>query len=89
MPQSEDPMYTHEQFKEVIGREPAMLSGGKLHAFREGWALKGYGKAHYFTRCKDDISYVQTKCGLHTEVTGLLGAGTWEKCKRCQKKVNN
>lgn len=88
MPQSEDPMYTKDQFKEKFGSTPTMLSGGRLHGFREGWALIGFGKAHYFTRCEDDISLAETKCGLFARVKGLFGAGSWDKCKRCQRNLD-
>lgn len=78
---------TPEQLAAMVGHSPegVIVSGGKLEAFREGWAKDIFGngeRAHYFVR-NDLDQFVLARCGYETHVGTLYGAGNYPLCKRC------
>lgn len=63
-----------------------MMSGPRLTAFREGWALAMFGKmAHYYRR--DGLAGVYPLCnGSRGKPAGyLFDVGSYRRCKRCEK----
>lgn len=64
------------------------MSGGKMHGFREGWALRAlsWGRAHYFQR--DGVGIATSLCGAQDAAAGWLHEpGTFPRCKRCEAMV--
>jgi hypothetical protein len=54
----------------------------RLKGFREGWAAKTPGKAHYFMRAGAGIAH--SLCGATDAPAGyLFEEGTSVRCKRC------
>jgi hypothetical protein len=72
-----------EQMEGVLGQRPLYLGGGLIENFKDGWALHGFGKAHYFKR--GDFAFAHTLCGLTGYVRSLYGAGNWPRCAKCQR----
>lgn len=68
-----------------------MMSGGPIEGFREGWAVRiSFGahrsKAHYYVR--EELSWADALCAIHSvRATALRGLGSWEKCQRCEAKL--
>jgi hypothetical protein len=62
------------------------MSGAPVKRFREGWALLGWGKVHYWRRV--EIGIVLSLCGLSSMVGWLMEPGTFPLCKRCEKAAN-
>ena len=62
-----------------------MMSGTRVHHFKEGWALWPIPHpkvAHYWRR--EDIGLAEPVCGAPAKPAGmLLDAGDWTRCARC------
>lgn len=56
-----------------------------LTRWRRGWALFGFGKAHYFER-EDLTKVVRSRCGIRGSGL-LLEPGDFELCRRCKKSM--
>ncbi|RWD50455.1 MAG: hypothetical protein EOS36_30420 [Mesorhizobium sp.] len=55
----------------------------RLKGFREGWAAKTPGKAHYFRRF--EAGGARSLCGAQDGPAGyLIDAGSSTRCKRCE-----
>lgn len=88
--QVEKPGVTPEWFEKNLGERPAMLSGGMIQNFREGWAHDIFSKSsrsHYFRR--DGLKGASSICGQEADVRHLYGAGTWPHCQRCLSWMQN
>ncbi|RWB67573.1 hypothetical protein [Mesorhizobium sp.] len=60
------------------------MTGERLKGFREGWAAKTPGKAHYFMRAGVGIAH--SLCGAQDAPAGyLFEEGNSERCARCVK----
>lgn len=56
----------------------------RLKGFREGWAVRASGTAHYFRRSGAGIA--QSLCGAQDAPAGyLFEAGEVTRCRRCAK----
>lgn len=102
--QTEKPGVSVEELCATLGvsTEGAMVSGGQIMNFREGWAKAIFttgNLGHYFVRWPThrlnkitggavDISKATSKCGVTVEVKNLYGIGNFRKCKRCQKSLD-
>lgn len=72
-----------------VSREGALVSGGMIEDFREGWAMYVFGNgkvAHYFTRDTQNISQVISACGYGAPVRWMYGRGNIPKCRHCQRQ---
>lgn len=60
------------------------MTDKRLKGFREGWAAKTPGKAHYFMRAGAGIAHAL--CGTQDAPAGyLFEEGTSPRCARCVK----
>lgn len=91
--QREKPGITPEQLAKTFGKDNAdgaIVSGGQIENFREGWALEVMGaheKAHYYIRDKASIERAKSLCGVVVKVRWLYGAGNFGRCARCDKAL--
>lgn len=86
--QVEKPGVTPEWFEKNLGERPAMLSGGMIQNFREGWAHDIFSKSsrsHYFRR--DGFDGAAALCGHVAPVRWLYGAGTFPHCQNCTREL--
>lgn len=84
--QKEKPGVSPEVLCKTLGVEltpECKVGGGRFESFREGWAITGHAKGHYFVRCADDLSKVKSLCGVLKSARWLWGVGTFDKCSRC------
>lgn len=86
MTQREKPEPTLDAMRQIPG---ALVSGGKIEAFREGWAkaiFAGGDIGHYFRRHSKNIGQVHSVCGtLMVTPRQIYGIGNYPKCQLCQK----
>jgi hypothetical protein len=87
--QRERPGITPQELVACMGLPPERVEGlrvggGKIEAFRKGWALAimSHGeKAHWFTR--DGFDRVEALCGMAAPVRWMYGQGNYERCDNC------
>jgi hypothetical protein len=61
------------------------ISGGKLENFKGGWGVDvtTFGKAHLYR--VNSYGIAVARCGKWIEERFVYGAGSFPKCKTCQK----
>lgn len=61
-------------------------SGGRIENFRAGWAVVGFGRAHYLEEHDGELV---AACGLAWVAGGhLFAEGNWPRCMNCSRKLN-